>query len=229
MGEKMTYQVQLIKLLFAVDDHIFRIGRAELIRNPWKVILLLVLLCMLIYSGMGVLGLGTSVMSNEAVLIDPATYETHKFWFLVGRAIYSLAFALFILFIPSLIFYWVTKIPFKKLLILQMIVLFVLLIERVLWIPMAVYFGLDWFVSPLSFGVIASYITDIPFLIYLFGAISLFQLWIIGFQIKFLCKLSGIHKGWIWSTVILFHVATWSVTAVIAFTDIHIINGWFNS
>lgn len=224
----MIYQVQLFKLLFAVDDHIFRIGKAEQIRNPWKKISLLALLSILIYSGASLLGIGSSTLSSGAVLLSAAEYEVYKFWFIIGRIIYSLALVGMVLFIPSLIYYWVTKIPYKKLLLMQVVVLSIMLLERILWIPLAIYFGLDWFVSPFSLGIIASYLTDISFLIYLCGAASLFQLWIILFQIKFLSRLSDIHKGWIWSTVILFHLATWTVTAVIALTDMHMINGWFN-
>ena len=224
----MTYSINIIKLLFAVDDHIFRIGKAELIRTPWKVMLLLMLCSTLLYSGMAMLGIGSSPLSSGAVVLTTSEYEMQKLWFIIGRMIYSLAFVLFVLFVPSLIFYWVTKIQYKKLLLMQLVVLFVLLIERVLWIPFVVYFGLDWYVSPLSFGIIASYLTDIPFLIYLFGTISLFQLWIVAFQIKFLSKLSAIEKRWIWSTVILFNLAVWTLTAVVAFTDILMINRWFN-
>ncbi|MFS0675138.1 hypothetical protein AB1K81_18315 [Ornithinibacillus sp. 179-J 7C1 HS] len=228
MGERMIYQVQLIKLLFAVDDHIFRIGKAEQIRNPWKTVVLLGLLCLVTYSGMGILGIGSSALSSGAVLLTASEYELSKLYFIIGRMIYSTAFVLFVLFIPSLIYYWVTKIPFKKLLLMQVVVLFIMLVERILWIPLAVYAGLDWFVSPFSLGIIASYLTDVTFLIYLCGAVSLFQIWIVIFQIKFLTKLSGIHKAWIWSTVILFHLAVWSVTAVLAFTDLYMIDGWFN-
>src|SRR5690606_21255313 len=137
-------------------------------------------------SGMAMLGIGSSPLSSGAVVLTTSEYEMQKLWFIIGRMIYSLAFVLFVLFVPSLIFYWVTKIQYKKLLLMQLVVLFVLLIERVLWIPFVVYFGLDWYVSPLSFGIIASYLTDLPFLIYLFDTLSLFQLWIVAFPTKFL-------------------------------------------
>ncbi|WP_010095705.1 hypothetical protein [Ornithinibacillus scapharcae] len=223
----MTYTLQVLRFIFSVDDHIFRIGKAETVRNPWKVIVLLSLLTLVIYGGMGMLGMGSTLISSGAVLLDPAEYEMRKLWFVIGRVAFALTFALFVLFIPTLIFYWVTKISFKKLLLMQVVVLFILLMERVLWIPMAVFFGLDWFVSPFSFGVIASYFTDISLLIYLFGAVSLFQLWIIALQIKYLIKLSTIHKGWIYATVILLHLTIWTVTAIVSFTDIYMIDRWF--
>lgn len=223
----MTYSLQLIKLFFAVDDHIFRIGKAEEVKRPWKVVAFLCVLSVIVYTGMAVLGIGSSALSNGAVLLDSAEYELRKFWFIIGRAIFSLVFVLLVIFVPAFIFYWITKIPFKKLILMQLPVLFVLLVERLIWIPLVVYVGLDWYVSPLSFGIIASYLTDIPFLVYLCGAVSLFQLWIISFHIRFLSRLSNVHKGWIWSTVLLFHIAVWSVTAVVTFTDVHLVKGWF--
>lgn len=223
----MTYSLQVFRFIFAVDDHIFRIGKAEEVRNPWKSIFLLGLFTIFVYGVMGMLGMGSTLISNGAVLLDPAEYEMQKLWFIIGRIVFALIFVLFILSIPTFIFYWVTRVPFKKILLMQVVILFLMLVERVLWIPLAVYFGLDWFVSPFSFGVIASYFTDIHLLIYLFGAISLFQLWIIGIQIKFLIRLSNIHKGWIYATVILFHLAIWTVTAIVSYMDILVIDRWF--
>lgn len=223
----MTYSLQVFRFIFAVDDHIFRIGKAEEVRNPWKSIFLLGLFTIFVYGVMGMLGMGSTLISNGAVLLDPAEYEMQKLWFIIGRIVFALIFVLFILSIPTFIFYWVTRVPFKKILLMQVVILFLMLVERVLWIPLAVYFGLDWFVSPFSFGVIASYFTDIHLLIYLFGAISLFQLWIIGIQIKFLIRLSNIHKGWIYATVILLHLAIWTVTAIVSYMDILVIDRWF--
>lgn len=223
----MTYTLQLFRFVFAVDDHIFRIGKAETVRNPWKAMLLLGLLSMVVYGGMSMLGMGSTPISSGAVLLDPAEYEIRKLWFVMGRIAFAVIFALFVLFIPTLIFYWVTKVPFKKILLMQVVVLFVMLLERILWIPMAIFIGLDWYVSPFSLGVIASYMTDISLLIYLFGAISVFQLWIITLQIKFLSKLTTIHKGWIYATVILLHVTIWTVTAVVSYVDILMIDRWY--
>ncbi|GIO28737.1 hypothetical protein J43TS3_33480 [Ornithinibacillus bavariensis] len=227
MGEVMTYTIQLFKLLFAVDDHIFRIGKAEVVKIPWRTIFILSLFGIIVYAVMGAFGIGTSPISSSVSLVNPAEFELRKLWFVFGRVLYAVSFVLFILFIPPLIFYTVTKIPFKKLLVMQVVVLFVLLLERIVWIPIHILIGLDWFVSPFSFGIIASYVTDQNFIIYFFGSITLFQIWIMVFQVKLLTRLSGIHKGWIYSLVILFHIAIWTVTAVLAFTDILIINRWF--
>jgi hypothetical protein len=227
MGEVMTYTIQLFKLFFAVDDHIFRIGKAESVKVPWKTIFFLTLFGMFTYAVMGVLGFGSSPISSSVTFVNPAEFEMRKLWFVFGRVVFAFLFMLFVLLIPTLLFYWVTKIAFKKLFMMQVAVLFVMLLERILWIPIQLTMGLDWFVSPFSFGIITAYLTDISFLVYFFGCISLFQIWVIIFQIKFLSRLSGVHKVWIYSVVILFHITIWTVTAVLAFTDILIINRWF--
>ncbi|MEC5425985.1 hypothetical protein QGM71_21260 [Virgibacillus sp. C22-A2] len=223
----MTYHINVFKILFSLDDHLFRIHKAEKIYNLWKVSALLVLFSMAVYSWMAFLGMGTTLISPTAVGLSSLEYEQSKFWFMVGRAVFAIILAALILFIPSLLFYLLTDIPYRKLLIMQQLVLAVMLLERLLWIPLALFNGLDWYVSPLSFGIIASYLTAVPWVIYFFGAISLFQLWIIWFQVKYLTSFSGTKKWLIWVNVILLHLIFWSVSTLLAVVDTYIISGWF--
>lgn len=210
-----------------MDDHIFRVRKAEKIQNLWKVSIILVLSSIVIYSWMAFLGMGSDLVSKGAVGLSPEVYESSKFWFVIGRAIYGVIITAVVLFIPSVLFYLLTEIPYQKLLIMQQVVLAVMLLERIIWIPLVLLIGLDWHVSPISFGVIASYITEAPWVTYFFGAISLFQLWIIWFQVKFITSLYPMKKVWIWVNVILLHILGWSLTALLAFADSYIISGWF--
>lgn len=210
-----------------MDDHIFRIRKAEKIRRLWIVSALLTFISVLVYIWMAYLGIGSDFISRGAVGLSPETYEAGKFWFLIGRAIYAVFIAVLVLFLPSLLFYLLTEIPYRKLMIMQQVVLVIMLIERLIWIPFMLLGGLDWYVSPLSFGIIASYVTGISWVIYFFGAISLFQLWIIWFQVKFITSLVPMRKRWIWLNVILLHVLGWAVAALIAFADTYIVSGWF--
>lgn len=223
----MTYSINLIKIFFAMDDHLFRIRKAEKIHQLWKTSAILILISMVVYGWMAYLGIGSDLVSKGAVGLTPEAYEASKFWFLIGRVIYAVFLALLILFVPSLLFYLLTEIPYQKLLIMQQTVLVVMLIERMIWIPLVLLIGLDWHVSPLSFGIIASYATDVPWAIYFFGAISLFQLWIIWFQVKFITSLVSMKKQWIWLNVILLHFLGWALTALITFADTYIVSGWF--
>ncbi|SET84691.1 hypothetical protein SAMN05216389_1395 [Oceanobacillus limi] len=223
----MTYTIHLRKLLFSIDDHLFRIGKAESLKNLWKLAIFLCFGSVIVYGWMAYLGIGSEPLSSGAVTSSPAEYELQKFWFIIGRMTYAFILALLVLFVPSLLFYVVTNVPYRKLIIMQLVVLLVMLVERILWVPLVLYAGLDWYVSPFSFGIIASYITDIPFLIYLFGSISIFQLWIIWFQIKFLTKLSPIKSVWVWVMIILFHISLWLITGLLTDVDVHLIGRWF--
>ncbi|MBP1950065.1 hypothetical protein [Virgibacillus litoralis] len=223
----MIYPVNILKFLFPLDDHLYRVHKTETLKNLWKIVSLLVLFCAIVYAWMAILGIGSDIISGNATAFNLLEYEESKFWFILGRIGFAIVFALLVLFVPSYLFYLITGIPYQKLLIMQEVVLLVLLIERVIWIPLVVYFGLDWFVSPLSFGVIASYFTDIPWVVFFFGAISLFQLWIIWFQVKFLSYMAPVRKRWIWFSVTFLHIIYWAVVAALAFMDIHMISGWF--
>ncbi|CDQ41359.1 MULTISPECIES: hypothetical protein [Virgibacillus] len=223
----MTYRSNVFKFLFSTEDHLFRIKKAEKLHNLWKMNSLLLLSAVILYAWMAYLGIGTNFLSNGAVGLTPLEYEQQKFWFLIGRVLYALLIAAFILFIPSLIYYAITGIPYQKLVILQQVVLLVMLLERLIWIPLALFNGLDWYVSPLSLGIIASYLFDHAYPIYFFGAISLFQIWIIWFQVTFIGYLSEIKKRWLWVIIVGLHIFYWALAALLAFADQYIINGWF--
>ncbi|MFD2761939.1 hypothetical protein [Lentibacillus juripiscarius] len=223
----MTYKVNIIRFFFPVADSLLRVKKAEVIKGLWRTSSLLILFSVGVYLGMAVLGIGTGPISDDAAALGFLGYEAGKLWFIIGRIGFAILFGLLILFVPSLIFYFITKIHYRKLLVMQQVVLTVMLIERLIWIPLAVYAGLDWFVSPFSFGIIAMYISDIPWVIYLFGAVSVFQLWIIWFQAAFLSYLSTVKKGWIWVSVVFIHLLYWAGTAALASMDQHLLSGWF--
>ncbi|SDK30666.1 hypothetical protein [Sediminibacillus albus] len=219
----MVYHSNLFKLFLHTEDHLFRIQEAEKITNIYKLILSLLGLTILLYGWTGWLGIGSDPLSNHVQDLSPVDYELTKVWFMAGKSVYALLFGLFVLFIPTLLFRFAYQIHYQKLLIMQLSVLFIMLLERLLWIPLFLYAGLEWYVSPLSFGIIASYVTDIPFFIYFFGAISLFQLWIIGFQVKFISRLSRVRKRWVWTGVILLHVFYWLITAIISSDGLYLV------
>lgn len=223
----MVYRVQLLKFITAIGDHLFRVKKAEKITNMWKTSILLVLVSAIVYGWMAYLGIGSNLLSADAAIFGAGEYEVSKFWFLAGRALYGVLFALAVLFIPSALFYLLTEIPYPKLVIMQQIVLAVLLLERLIWIPLVVLAGLDWYVSPLSLGIIFSYLITNEWFIYFFGAISLFQIWIIWFVYRFLSALSEVRGRTIISMIILLHIIGWALAATVAMTDIYIISGWF--
>lgn len=223
----MTYHVNVFKLLFSMYDHVFRIRKAERITNLWGTCVALVFASMVIYGWMAYLGIGTNIVSSDAAVLQASQFEFEKFWFIIGRILFSIIFACAVLFIPPLVFLLFTDIPYQKLVIMQQIVLLVLLVERVIWIPIAVYGGLDWFVSPFSFGIIISYITQLHWVIAFFGAISIFQIWVIWFQTSYTASLSHLKKNQTIIVVLGLHIIYWAIAAALSFFDTYMIGGWF--
>lgn len=222
----MAYHANVFKFLFSQKDHILHIREAEDVKGLWRMSSLLIFISMFIYGWMAYLGMGSDLISSQAMTLSPIEYEQSKFWFLIGRVCFGLLLSLFLLFIIPLVLSGLTEIPFKKLIIMQQLVLCVLLIERVIWIPLFVFAGLDWHVSPLSFGIIASYVTDIPWVISFFGAMSLFQLWIIWFQVTYIHSLSSMKRQWVWASIILLHIFYWLIAAFLVFIDTSVLSGW---
>lgn len=222
------YQLNLFKLLHSFDDHIYQVKEAERINNLWKFTVILTVCGMFIYGWIGYLGIGSQLILNSSYQFTPEIYESNKFWFIAGRVLFGFIFSLVVIFLPALIFKWLfAEVSFDKLVSMQLIVLFVLLIERLTWIPLVTIFGLDWFASPLSFGVIASYITSKSWVVYFFGSISIFEVFIMVFQIKFLTALFNNNKGAIYVTVISLHFIQWWLIALTTFISPYLIEGWF--
>jgi hypothetical protein len=110
---------------------------------------------------------------------------------------------------------------------MQQIVLVVLLFERLIWVPLVIFAGLDWYTSVLSFGVIFSYFIEIDWFIYFFGAISIFQIGLIWFVHRYLRALSHVRSSVLLLVVILLFIIGWILAATIATTDNNMISGWF--
>lgn len=215
----MAYHVQVAKLFFRREDSFFQLKRAERITGLWKRVFLFLFLSMLVYGFTAWKGLGMDPISVMATELSFATYESVKIYFLFGRILYGLLLTFIILFFTPLIFWIFSDIDYKKLVTVQFNVLFIMLVERLTWVGFVQYLGLDWYVSPLSFGIITSYITDITSIIYFFGAVSVFQIWIMWFQGKAIRDFCDMKR---WKVAILVgtvHVFYWAVTAVIALYD----------
>lgn len=221
-------QNYLYRFFTNLDNQIFRVKKAEDISKVWKTSLFLFLATIIIYIWMAWLGMGTNPISRELTSVSEGTYNALKLWFIAGRALFAILIAALILYLTSYYFYLFTKIRYKKLVIMQQVVLAMMLFERLLWIPLFVYLGLDWYVSPFSLGITTSYITEIEWFIYFFGALSIIQLWIIIFQAKYISNLSSMKRWKVWAIVILWHVIAYSIVATLSIYDEQLIAGWLN-
>ncbi|MFG6150434.1 hypothetical protein [Halobacillus sp. B23F22_1] len=215
----MTYSTNFVRLFFQPHDQLILLRKSERIQHFWKAFFLLFFLTILTYAAVTWSGLGTDPLSYKITTLSRIEFEFQKIWFLFGRlSIAGLLFLGVVLFTPFI--YWILfDVSYKKVVNIQLTVWAVMLFERLTWIPFMIYLGLDWYVSPLSFGIIASYFTYLEWVIYFFGSISLFQLFVVWFQIKSLSFLSNSKKWWVITGVLLWNLILWAATAALLFFD----------
>jgi hypothetical protein len=216
----MHKEVKLLKGLKQPSFFFYQLKEMEALKGYRKRIFNLFLLSAFIFGLISALGIGMDPLSKELTKLSPPSYELEKFMFFLGRIIAGIVYAAIILFVPAVIYWTISeKGEYRKLVIVQALVLVILLLERLTYIPLSMIFSLDWFSSPLSLGVIAQYITAKSWVIYFLGSFSLFKVWIFYIQYKGLKRLTE-QKNWlIWTVILLTNLFFWSITAFLAYID----------
>ncbi|MHA7138205.1 hypothetical protein ACRTEV_13175 [Rossellomorea arthrocnemi] len=160
-------------------------------------------------------------MSKDITKLSPTVFELEKFLFFLGSLLAGMLYAAIILFFSSLIFWTISNEgEYRKLIITQGLVLIILLLEKLTYIPLSLFFSLEWYSSPLSLGVITQYITSKSYVIYLMGSFSLFKVWVFYIQYKGVKQLTN-QKNWIiWLAILLTNLFFWSLNALLAFLNI---------
>ena len=93
--------------------------------------------------------------------------------------------------IPSLFFWSVSDNEWKKYIIVQFFVVTILLIEKVILIPFTIFMGLSDLSNPFSFGIIGQYLTSNDIILQFFTQLSIFKIWAVVLQYKYVKVLSG--------------------------------------
>jgi hypothetical protein len=220
MEVNMLYEVKLWRSLFKPHTHFYQLERGESIRGFRPRLYSLLLISMIIFWISGLVGIGFNPVSTMLHLLSPSEYEVRKFWFSIGRLLLGLLFATIVIVIPSLFYWTISEVSFKKLMVLQLPVLLIFLIGKIVSILFVVLFGLDWSSSPLSLGVIAQAFTHNQWVIPFFGAISLFQIWAICFQYTALKILSPKSPKILFFFIAGVHLLFWIFTATLAYIDL---------
>ncbi|WP_051748315.1 hypothetical protein [Terribacillus saccharophilus] len=197
----MTYHTNPFRLLTNPKETLFKLREAEQLRGHWLWTVLILLAFCLVYAALGWVGAGTETLNQLNAVYIGSDYEYAKFSFIIGRLVWGLGLGLLVIFVVSLVFYLFYEIPYQKLIVIQLSVGVVLLLEALSWLLLLLAAGLEWDRSPFSLGVISDLFTDRPWVISLFGAVSLFQLFILYFQAR--CLL------------VLFPAKRWHVSAVV--------------
>ncbi|WP_141430995.1 hypothetical protein [Bacillus sp. 03113] len=186
----MSYQVQLLKGLFKPYSSSYQLRKAEMMSGFWKKFIVLLLLSGLIHGISAYFGINNELLSKELDSITLKEFEAHKILFAAGQVLWGLIVSVMSIYIPAL-FYWVfTDIEWRKMVVIQLFVLLILLLEKLSQIPISLLLGLPDISSPFSFGIIAQIITKNEFLHELLAQITLFKIWMMVIQYKYIQAMS---------------------------------------
>lgn len=213
----MENRIEVFRGLFNHDYYTYKLRSAERFPGVWKKTILFILLSGLIFGFSAYLGLDSEYLSKKLTSIPRAEYEMNKALFLVGQILQGLLFGAIMLFLPALFFWTVTDLEFKRLLTIQLFVMPIFLLEKSLFVPMAVYLGLTKISSLFSFGVIAQYLTGNDFMIQFLAYISIFKIWAIFIEYKYLKAMTGKNPKIVLLLVLAIHLVIWLFAALFSF------------
>ncbi|MCA1060891.1 hypothetical protein LCL96_18405 [Rossellomorea aquimaris] len=217
----MYREVRLFRGLKHPSIFFYQLSEMEEIKGYKNRIFSLFFLSIAVFGLISSFGIGMGSLSNEIIKLTPTSFELEKFLFFLGRLIAGGLYAAIMLFFSSLIFWTISNEgEYRKLVITQGLVLIILLLEKLTFIPMSLFYSLEWYSSPLSLGVISQYLTSNSFVIYLLGSFSLFKVWVFYIQYKGIKRLTN-QKNWIiWLVILFTNLFFWSLNALLAFLNI---------
>lgn len=167
------------------------LGEAEKISGFWKRLILLFVITFILASIESIFGVGNDILSKELNNLSNTGFEATKSLFAIGQIIRMLIEALLIITIPSLFFWAVSEKEWKKFIVLQQFVLVLFLLEKLLLLPFAVFLGLTTDISsPFSLGIIGQYLTNNEFILLCLAQISIFKIWAVVLQFKYIKELT---------------------------------------
>lgn len=196
--------------------HSYQLKNAESLHGLWKRIIPLILASGLIFGMSAFFGIGSEYLSKKMTDLASEEYEMHKALFVIGQVLWGLVYATLILFIPAVLFWSFTDLEMDKLIAIQAMVLVILLIEHLMMIPLNLVAGLAEISSPFSLGVIGQYITSNEVLLYFLAAITLFKIWTIFVQYKYLRVLSDRGAKLILAVVVGMNIGFWLLSALLS-------------
>lgn len=215
----MNNRMPVLRGLFYPDLYTYKLRDSEYVPGVWKNTTMLLLLSGLIFGISAYFGIGSEYLSKKLTAISQENYELHKLLFMFGQIIWGLFYGAAMIFIPALFFWTLSDISLKKFVTVQQFVLPILLLEKVIIIPLATTLGLIKTSSPFSLGVIAQYITGNDFIIYFLAAISLFKVWAIFIEYKYVKMLTGKKPGMVLLMVIGINLVLWLFSALFSFVQ----------
>ncbi|KIL49797.1 hypothetical protein [Jeotgalibacillus soli] len=213
---------RLFRGLWEPSDFLGSWKEAEVFIHIRRHIIALFLLGGLIFGLNGWIGIGSEYWSGQFVTLHGLTYDLQRLFFFLGRILLGLSYVGVLLLVPSLL-YWmlIRDASFKKLVIVQIFPVFILLIEQLAFILLLIWQGINWYSSPLSWGVIAQLFIENDWTIYFLGSISIFKLWVMYWQFLSLRSVAQLKWWAVVAIILTLNIAFWSLTAMFATINFH--------
>ncbi|MBD7984609.1 hypothetical protein H9649_08460 [Sporosarcina sp. Sa2YVA2] len=163
-------------------------------------------------------GLNTESLTALLTTMSTSDYIIARYASLAGTIIWSAIYIAFHLFGVAYILSLLTKVPYKQLVPLQLLVTGLLLLEKALLFGVFAIKGSTVSLSFLSFGPLAVTIMDNWYLILFMNQLTIFSALIITLQYRYIRTfiVEGKRKEHFWMIIGL-HVAMALVTAAVAF------------
>lgn len=219
----MYYQVQIWKGLTSPYVSAHQINKAEKLNGIWKWTVQLLLISLILSGISAYLGIGNESLSKLIYDTTSSEFQTIKGLFAIGQVVQSTVTTAILIFLPALIFWIFTDIEYYKLVVVQLFVAGIWLLEKIVFFPLQFYFGLDHASSPFSLGILAQYITDYQLLSHFFGEISLFSIWVMFIQYKYLRVITEKSPRIILLLIVSIQLFFWIFTALFSYIKFEVL------
>ena len=164
--------------------------KAEQLAGFWKKGLWLLFITLIVSTITAFFGIGNELLSKELNGLSSTQFEATKTLFAAGQVTWSIVAAILIMTVPSLFFWTVSDIEWKKYIIVQYLVVVILLIEKVILIPFTIFIGLPDISNPFSLGIIGQYFTSNDIILQFLAQLSIFKIWAVVLQYKYVKAFS---------------------------------------
>lgn len=216
----MVYYVHLFKGIFNPSTFSYQIEKAEEIRGLWKKVVILLLSSILLSAIASYYGVGMDFLSKEITEIPAQELEAKKLFAGIGKLFWGAGYAAFVLFGWSIILWALMDLQYKKLVVIQLVVLVILLIEKAILLPFSIFVGISPEFSPFALGVIARYFTSNMIVVYILSHLSIFKIWVIIFQYICIKRMSEKSPKVIFILIVCVNLFFWLVSTLLSYLKI---------
>jgi len=178
------------------------------------------LIGMVIFVARELWGMNTETLTPLLTTMSTADYTLARYASLLGIVVWALLFMSFHFFGFAYVLNLITKISFKKLLPLQLLVTSLFLMEKALVFVVFAMTGTAANVSFLSFGPLAATFIELPFYTFFFNQLSVFTAVVIGLQYTFIVSYNAFDRKKILWILIGIHIVLALAIASIGFIPV---------